>query len=463
MKLFFDIEGFVFIVGLDEDVIEYAVAKKYAESAGLQVTKGDDHEFHVTGRDYIKKVFQLPYTLKPVSVLELGAFVQGACEDAGFSEAQRLDLRRTVEGHLEHLVGDTTVNPREVKRYINLYTLQMLVNPTLNRNAVLALQTIAFRQAWRKTVEEELLAFREQYLDAVLQRLALGADNWARSGLYREIEAFPPDFLAYVGEGAPGHELLRVDDLKVYLSVRESVRAASNPALRQALNALAQLRSRLQATQAEDVGLVAEEIMSKLVSVEGQVASSAGGSTEGREALDALRHISDNTATRLLPMESKQRGESVYQALIVELTDDVSALAKRLGACTGWATSSVLRVAATRQPADPRPLRLRHPHHRRLRHPHAHAPPIRRRAPPSPPRPPDADAPPIAHTSDSPPRHRRGLLRRRRCRHHHRMPEPPPPFLSTIIVVAFDSLFLPTTTSCRHHRQRRHLPNPGRV
>src|SRR5215207_5703044 len=88
MKLFFDLEGFVFVVGLDQTVVEWLIDSRYRSTAGLtrrretsnRRTAGVDREelsdpttrgviveeevgsFQVKGADYIKKIFQVPFT-----------------------------------------------------------------------------------------------------------------------------------------------------------------------------------------------------------------------------------------------------------------------------------------------------------------------------------------------------------------------------------------------------------------
>ena len=64
-------------------------------------------------------------------------------------------------------VTDTTstgVNPREVKRYINAYTLQRKISPALDADVVLCLQTLAFRDVAANAPYEvvEILTMREE-------------------------------------------------------------------------------------------------------------------------------------------------------------------------------------------------------------------------------------------------------------------------------------------------------------
>ena len=67
MKLFFDMEGIVFVVGLDQAVVERAVALKYR-------LPGDAEGTAVNGINYLKKVFQVPFALPRVSTSQLNEY-----------------------------------------------------------------------------------------------------------------------------------------------------------------------------------------------------------------------------------------------------------------------------------------------------------------------------------------------------------------------------------------------------
>jgi hypothetical protein len=169
MKLFFDLEGFVFVVGLDENVVEDVIDAKYGRDATTRVDRRDRAATRVSGAEYIKKVFQLPYRLGPVAPGQLGDFLAAAYDEARLPEAQRRELREVLEPHLQFL-AERTINPREMKRFINLYTLQVQINPELDRDALLALQTTSFRSGW-ENVRDAILEFREEYLDVLRRRL----------------------------------------------------------------------------------------------------------------------------------------------------------------------------------------------------------------------------------------------------------------------------------------------------
>ena len=160
MKLFFDLPGFIFVVGLDESVIDGAIATKFtATVASPPATAAADAtvaEFVLNrqlGREYDKKIFQVPYTLPVMLPKQLKNLLESMYTEAEITDDQRADLDTHVRPYLEVIAVQGRVNPREVKRFINSYTLQTLIRPDLKPKAVLALQTIAFRPDWQPWYE----------------------------------------------------------------------------------------------------------------------------------------------------------------------------------------------------------------------------------------------------------------------------------------------------------------------
>jgi hypothetical protein len=275
MKLFFDLPGFVFVVGLDQDVVEHVIDAKYARPAGAT----DEHAgSRVSGAEYIKKIFQLPYRLAPVAINQLDEFLEAAYREADLPDDQRSELRDRVAPHLRWVVGDASVNPREIKRYINAYTLLVEVDTVRNLDprAVLALQTIAFRSDWSR-VQDALLEYEDIFADA-LRRQSSGEAN-ALADLDPDLQAIPDDLLEYVAPGAPGSALLNVGPLGPYLTSGEAVRSTQNPALLDALRAAGSVRRLLRqaATEVARLDTIAPEALKTLSLVEAPVNSAATG------------------------------------------------------------------------------------------------------------------------------------------------------------------------------------------
>ena len=154
MKLFFDLTGFVFVVGLDEDVIDRAVLAKFATETFSYPPEGQQASSAMTslnerlGGEYAKKIFQVPYSLPAMLPQQLTDLLESMYDEAGIEGDQLADLRERVRPYVNLIAVERRVNPREVKRFINSYTLQTLIRPELDPNAILALQALAFRHDW---------------------------------------------------------------------------------------------------------------------------------------------------------------------------------------------------------------------------------------------------------------------------------------------------------------------------
>jgi hypothetical protein len=220
MKLFFDLEGFVFVVGLDRRAIETSIDSRYRDIRGSSDRVRDELAYE--SADYMNKIFQVEFTLLPVALNSLNAFIKALIRDNDLPESQARDLHARVEPHLGYLFTSSGVNPRRLKQYVNAYTIQLKLNPSLDRDVLLALQTIDFRKDWA-TVRRGLYSQREWFISAVRQA---EGDRAAFAEVYPEYAPLPEDFLQYVAVSAPGRRLLEVASLREYLQSGEAVRGA---------------------------------------------------------------------------------------------------------------------------------------------------------------------------------------------------------------------------------------------
>jgi formylglycine-generating enzyme required for sulfatase activity len=97
IKLFLDVPGCMFVLGLDAEAIEAAVRARY---------KGE-----VKAREYLEKIVQLPFILPPIEDEAMLSYVQ--------SLAPALPDPRCAEVFAQGL----KLNPRQVKRTLNIYLL----------------------------------------------------------------------------------------------------------------------------------------------------------------------------------------------------------------------------------------------------------------------------------------------------------------------------------------------------
>ena len=75
IKLFLDVEGCVFILGLDPDVVSRGIRVKYRDFA--LVRGGEDApQIPIDGTAYLQKIIQLPFQLPPIEPDDMEAFVK---------------------------------------------------------------------------------------------------------------------------------------------------------------------------------------------------------------------------------------------------------------------------------------------------------------------------------------------------------------------------------------------------
>jgi len=228
MKLFFDLPGFVFVVGLDEEVVERAVCTKFPNWDKQQASPEGQPEAvdkvrnWWLGREYVKKIFQVPYSLPAMVPEQLDDLLKSMYREAGLGSAQLHDLEARVRPYLEYVAVERRVNPREVKRFINAYTLQTLVRPELDPDTVLALQTLAFRYEWR--VFYDVIFTAQASFVTALRRYRESERREILSDLSSTLEDLPDSLVTFLRSDA-AEPLVRYSSLDPYLSSLHSARS----------------------------------------------------------------------------------------------------------------------------------------------------------------------------------------------------------------------------------------------
>jgi hypothetical protein len=252
MKLFFDLPGFVFVVGLDEDVVERAIRAKFSHlddrSDATDVNGSESAAMAVSqrlGREYVKKIFQLPYSLPAMMPQQLNQLLESMYSEVALDDIQLKDLRRRVRPYLQYVAVEGRVNPREVKRFINAYILQMLIRPGLDADTVLALQTIAFRYDW-EALYDGIIADSALFIDA-LRRYTQGEERGESTfdDISPRLETLPPDLASYL-RSPLARPLIQHPTLDAYLSSLEATRGRSRPQELEAYRRIGELRRQIR-------------------------------------------------------------------------------------------------------------------------------------------------------------------------------------------------------------------------
>ena len=106
MKIFLDVEGCVFVLGLDQQVIARGIETKYKDFANAQ---GIDSS--VIGEHYVEKIIQLPFLLPPIEPVDMQSYLDSFNADWPSPGCSRI----FAEG--------LPPNPRQVKRTVNVFML----------------------------------------------------------------------------------------------------------------------------------------------------------------------------------------------------------------------------------------------------------------------------------------------------------------------------------------------------
>jgi KAP family P-loop domain len=219
MKLFFDMPGFVFVVGMDEQVIERAVSSKFIEGTPAGGATTPDITLD---REYLKKIFQVNYTLSAMAPGDLVDLLKIMERQGGMADSQRDDLRDRVRRYLPYVAPEGRVNPRDVKRFVNAYTLQRMIHPELHADTVLALQTLEFRRDWEE-VYDILLAEPADFVGA-LRRYRGERDTHAFENLWPQLAVLPVDLVDYLRSDEAGPLTVK-EGLEPYVSSLKSARS----------------------------------------------------------------------------------------------------------------------------------------------------------------------------------------------------------------------------------------------
>jgi hypothetical protein len=160
---------------------------------------------------------------------------------------QITDFNENVSPHLDYLSEQDAVNPREIKRLVNAYVLQvkmlsLRLGPAMNPRIVLALQIMNFRPDWRDFYEE--LASDPTVFQRTLSDAVVSEEPQDQVWLAGRSFAVPPRMMSYFR--GPAADLLQDPQLTSYVSAAESTRS-TDPMLLDAQATLNRLRGVVEA------------------------------------------------------------------------------------------------------------------------------------------------------------------------------------------------------------------------
>ena len=135
LKTFFDIEGFVYVIGMDSNSIDHIIKQKYGQDSNIK------------GTDYLKKFVQLPFQIPTWKEKDLSESIDEFILK-GLAGSELLADFQNIKNR-ELMVKGVKLNPREVKRFINNIILAKSVfdKPT---DELIVAQALSFHHDWNK-------------------------------------------------------------------------------------------------------------------------------------------------------------------------------------------------------------------------------------------------------------------------------------------------------------------------
>jgi formylglycine-generating enzyme required for sulfatase activity len=134
IKLFLDVPGTVFILGMDREVIRRGIETHYGALLGGD---GDKEEIPINGDVYLQKMIQIPFNLPPLDARGREGFIE-KLEESLPHDFRLEDITRQV------FARGLYPNPRQVKRALNVFYL---------------LKQVAEEQERQKLIEPDVLAW----------------------------------------------------------------------------------------------------------------------------------------------------------------------------------------------------------------------------------------------------------------------------------------------------------------
>jgi len=152
IKLFLDLPKCMYIIGVEKDVIERGIEVRY---------RSKEQEIPISGKDYIEKIIQLPFTLPPLREEDMTEFI----EKLGIGEKEKSYGKIVAKG--------TNCNPRKVKLFLNTLRIREAIAERTGGKIEpdLAAKLFVFEYVFPQFYRD-LVKYRDQKLLCKLERLA---------------------------------------------------------------------------------------------------------------------------------------------------------------------------------------------------------------------------------------------------------------------------------------------------
>jgi hypothetical protein len=145
VKSLFDIEGMVFVIGMDSNSIDTYVKNKYGQNTSIK------------GIDYLQKIVQLPSQVPTWKEGWSDRDVMNSIERIISTELMGYPILDELKNNLTLIFRGVQLNPREIKRFVNSIILAASVFSSDNKNLsikeLVTVQALSFRLDWKNFLE----------------------------------------------------------------------------------------------------------------------------------------------------------------------------------------------------------------------------------------------------------------------------------------------------------------------
>lgn len=135
VKVFLDIDGFIFIIGLSREALDKLIKAKY-EKMGL---------LNIGGEEYVRKIIQIDINLRQWKDYAIKELIGKLSNKLDNTYSKRVaDNEELIEQLVE-------LNPRQTKRFINIFVTALSANPSLEPEKFLINEVL--RKRWNEVYE----------------------------------------------------------------------------------------------------------------------------------------------------------------------------------------------------------------------------------------------------------------------------------------------------------------------
>lgn len=167
IKLFLDASRCVFVIGVAREMIERGIAMRYKIEGRSPIS----------GKDYIEKIIQVPFTLPPIREEEMARFIES------------LGIAGQEKGYAAIVARGTECNPRRVKMFLNTLRIRQEIAERTGGGIKPELSAKLFVIEYTfPDFYKDLVKYREEDFLCTLERLANEKDE-ANEGLRERLES----------------------------------------------------------------------------------------------------------------------------------------------------------------------------------------------------------------------------------------------------------------------------------